>query len=284
MSRRPKARGLLTLLVDGQQARRAVEAAFHGRAHKSGDSIYLDDPDEWFRPIGHVQFHTEPPTTKQKEDNMPKKLGPATMAIADAVTVAAHAVGRAVGLLDDTTVEYRQALALIAGKDAATTKVREIGERLRNALAAVKAGAIEFEGAQPQAAVRHLEWEYQVAADQVAKINRAELQAIGLCPDPQLQRERRRITADRKALASLKATNARAIEQAEREVRRINANLAGLTDYPQGREAIRARRELELAERDLSELREDRERLESEQVALDAERETLYAQMRGSDE
>lgn len=187
--------------------------------------------------------------------------------VATAIRKAADALGLT-DLLDQSDAErvrqFRAAQAEAAKIPELEAQLREIGTRLLAARAALAAGQL-FEGGDSRFWVAELEGDYHGLAMRLSTARQAEVALVGLCPDRELQGQRRDLIETRKATLARMEELKRRRERLEGDVRRIEQDAAGDRAPP-----ARVR----IAEQ-LRDARDDLQRVDAELASLEVDRQQI---------
>ena len=166
---------------------------------------------------------------------------------------------------DAERVEKFRAAQAEAGKiPGLENELREIGTSLLAARAALAAGQL-FEGRDSRFMVAELENDYAGAAMRLSTARQAEAALVGLCPDRELQGQRRDLVESRKATLARMEELKRRRQPLEGDVRRIEQDAAG-ERAPSERVRIANR---------LRDALDDLQRVDAELAGLEADRQQL---------
>lgn len=199
-----------------------------------------------------------------------------TQTVLDGARSIAQAMGLVAAVDKERVDAFRACQAKLRQIPQLDGEVRALSLRLEAARRAETEGRTEFEGHFPMHRRQTLEHEFSSLGRRLAEARQAESEAVGLCPDGDLQRERREIQATRKAtlerLAELKKTR----EVVTRDVAQATRLSEGdFTPLEKAKQLV-VLRDLR---RDLAEIDTELTALESDRLKLDADRAELYRKM-----
>lgn len=292
MADKTELRGLLTLLVTPAQAVEAVHAVYPG-AYRAGGSLYRDDEDDWFHPIGTLKMAGD--GTAEPENESPATVAATTetsqenepMTVMETVTAVAKKTGEFLGLVESEDVkQFRQCKTMLARKAETAAKSLALSERLTAAKAANASGVAEFEGRIPSRAVLDIEHQFFSARQTLADIQRAESEMIGLCPDEGLQRERRQLMTQRRQIYDAIANCERRLDEETKNARNLESRKASFEKSIESgvriptSELADVARKLGYSNTYVAELKEELEALRGDQRQLEVDKLELYDRMR----
>ena len=183
-------------------------------------------------------------------------------------------------LLDQSDAErvekFRKAQAEAAKIPALENELREIGVRLLAARAALAAGQL-FEGGDSRFWVAELESDYHGVAMRLSTARQAEVSLVGLCPDRELQGQRRDLIETRKATLARMDELRRRRQRIEGDIRRIEQDTAG--DRAPS-ERVRIADQYRDAHDDLQRVDAELAGLEADRQQLDVDLESVRSAMR----